>query len=415
MTMARPSVSFKIGQGGLERQPATEDGIAILVITMPAAYVVSAGVFASLSAAETAGFTEALDRANNALAWEHIKDFYAEAGEGNELHVLPLADTVTLTNLFTSSHASYATLRQYLSGQAGRIKLIAVALNPAGAEAVAANGISTDLASAIPLAQTFCEAEAVNYRFVDVILPARGLLLTNWANLVNLRSLVSTGARNVSVFAGRYVNRCAALVTAGISKASNYAAMGLRLGRAAKDPVNRSPGRVKTGPVSGTGPVALSGGTVVTTLSSADLNIIHDRGFTFLLTHVKRTGVGFFNDDPSCVEITSDYAYVNRSRTINKALGIAYDVYLEELNDEASFDPQTGELAPEFAKSLQAEIETAIEAQMVDRGELNAVKANVSLDQNTISTDRVDITLNLQPKGTNRNIQVTVGFVKSIA
>lgn len=413
--MARPAVSFKIGRGGLERQPPSEDGVAILVVTRPAAYVVSAGVFTSLPAAEAAGYTEALDKSNNALVWEHIKDFYEEAGDGNELHVLPLADTVTLTNLFTTSHASYATLQQYLASQQGKIKLIAVALNPAGAEAVGANGISTDLASAIPLAQAFCDAEAVNYRFVDVFLPARGLLLTNWSNLVNLRTLVATGARNVSVFAGRYVNRCATLVAAGITKASNYTAMGLRLGRAAKDPVNRSPGRVRTGPVVGTGPVALSGGTLISALSSADINVIHDRGFTFLLTHVKRTGVGYFNDDPACIDITSDYAYVNRSRTINKALSIAYDVYLEELNDESSFDPATGSLAPEFAKGLQAEIETAIEAQMVSRGELNAVKANVDLDQDTISTDRVDITLNLQPKGTNRNIQVTVGFVKSIA
>lgn len=412
--MPRPSVSFKFGQGGLERQPVRADGVALLIITRPTAYVVAAGVFTSLPAAEAAGYTEALDKSNNALVWEHIKDFYAEAGEGNTLHVLPLADTVTMTNLFTTSHAAYSTLTQYLAAQNGSIKLLGVAVNPPSAEAVGANGISTDLAAAIPLAQAFADSEAASYRFVDIILTARGLLLTNWSNLVNLRTLVTGGARNVSVFAGRYVNRCAALVAGGITKASNYSAMGLRLGRAAKDPVNRNPGRVKSGPIVGDGPVSLSGGTLISSMLSADLNTLNDRGFSFLLRHVKRSGA-YINDDPTCVELTSDYVYVSRSRTINKASAIAYDVYLEELNDEASFDPSTGKLAPEFAKGLQAEIETAIQVQMVDLGELNAVRANVNLDQDTITTDKVAITLNLQPKGTNRNIEVTLGFTKTIA
>ncbi|WP_400192814.1 DUF2586 family protein [Hymenobacter sp. B81] len=403
--MSRPQVKISLGNGQLGRQAVALDGIALLVIGAPADYTATETLFYSRRDAEVAGLTEAADIENGALVWEHIKDFYAEAGEGAPLHVLLVDNATTLTNLFTEAHASFVALATKLQAEAGAIRLLGVALNPVAAEAAGASGITADLLAAIPLAQALAAAEFTRYRPLDIVLEGR-LFSGTAAAATDLRTLASNC---VSVTIGRDALRSAALVTAGVAVASKYAAVGTMLGRLAAIPVQRSIGRVKDGPLAGWKQASLSGGQLVSTLAETALDALTDKGYIFPLMHAGKDGY-FFNDDPTCAAATDDYAFVKDGRVIKKAARIARAVYLDELLDDVRVDASTGQLPAIEVARFQNVLENAIEGQMVVTGEAVAVSVFIDPTQNVTATDKIKAVVRITKMATGRTIEAQVEF-----
>jgi hypothetical protein len=412
--MATPRLNFSIAQGGLQRNPETRDGVTLMVVTAKNGYSFTGGLVKSVSEAESNGITVDNDSTYDNLVWEHIKDFYALAGEGTELHILKLGDGVTLTNMFTVGNAAYTAIFNYLNAQNGDIKNLFVALNPSSTESIGTDGISADLKSAIPLAQVFASRMLTEqYAPIDIFLEGRMVNLSSWNSLINLRSL-STECPNISVMIGRDYERANSQPLIDNAMASNYAAIGLLAGRNAKINVNVSHGRVKDGAVIlDSKRPQLSGGKEVSQLSKTEIDTIYDRGFTFLRIHPGRNGL-YFVECPTAAKITNDLAFRNNSRVINKAVRIAADVYLDALNDTLLFDANTGKLSIEAIKSLEADIETRINDEMGKRGEISGVNAYINPDDDVISNDSTSITLNVVPTGTNRTINIKVGFTKTV-
>lgn len=405
---ARPNVSIVLGNGNLGRQLDSEDGAALLVIGAPAGYVLTETLFYSLRGAELAGATAAADIANTALVWEHIADFYTEAGDGAPLRVLLVPVATTLTTLFTQASAAYVAVQNRLKAEAGIIRLLAVALNPVVAEASGAGGVTADLATAVPLAQAFATAEFAAFRPLDIALEGRAFGGTATAAL-DLRGLAS---KNVSVTIGRDQLRSAALVTAGIAVASKYAQVGRLLGRLAAMPVQRSIGRVRSGKLVGLVQASLSGGALVSGLSDGpggDLNLLGGKGYIFPLQHAGKDGF-FYNDDPTCTALTDDYAYVKDSRVINKAARIARATYLEELLDEVRVDPRTGYLAAIEVARFQNVLQNAVEGQMTAAGNIVACGVYVNPKQNVTVTGKIVAVLSITKMATGSQIVATVEF-----
>jgi hypothetical protein len=377
------------------------------VVGVPAAYaaLILANKFYSRRDAEVAGYTHENDVAQKALAWEHIKDFYAEAGEGAPLYVLPVANDTTLTELFTLTEADSLTLQHLLQAEGGTIRLMAVALNPVVAEVAGGSGVTADLLTAVPLAQAFSVAEFDHYRPIDLVLEGRAFSATA-AAAYDLRTLDSN---SVAVTIGRDQLRVAELVAAGITVANKFAAVGGLLGRLAAGPVQRSIARVRSGKLVGITQASLSGGTLVSTLADTSLDVLTDKAYIFPLIHPGKDGF-FYNDDPTCAALTDDYAFIKEGRVIKKAARIARAVYLEELNDDVAVDATTGKLPPIEIARFQNVLESAIQNQMVVAGEAVAVSVFVDPNQNVTATDKIKAVVRITKKATAKFIEATVEF-----
>ncbi len=410
MAYTRPNVTILLGNGQLGRELESADGLALLVVGVPAGYGQAPleELVYSLRAAEVSGITAAADQAAAALVWEHISDFYAEAGEGAPLRVLLVPAATTMANLFTPGQAACTLLQNELKAQGGLVKLVGVALNPVAAEVAGPAGITADLATAIPLAGALAVAEFNAFRPVDIVLEGRLFSGTATAAL-DLRTL---GAKNVAVTIGRDQLRSAALVTAGIAVASKYAQVGKLLGRLAAIPVQRSIGRVKDGKLVGIAQASLSGGTLVSALSDGpggDLSLLSGKGYIFPLIHPGKDGF-FYNDDPTCTAATDDYAFIKDSRTINKAARTARATYLEELLDDVQVDVTTGYLPVIEVARFQNVLQNAIEREMQTAGNIVACSVYVNPAQNVTATSKIVALLKITKVATGAQIEATVEF-----
>jgi len=106
------------------------------------------------------------------------------------------------------------------------------------------------------------------------------------------------------------------------------------------------------------------------------------------------------------------------SRVINKAARLTYLVYVDRINDDVDVDEVTGKLSLSEIKALEKAVETLIDANMTnnpDGSEISGVSAYVDPDQNILSTEEIEIEINIVPKGTIGNISITLGFENPLA
>ena len=402
--MSLPSVKINQGNGNLGRSSTNLDGVAALVLGAVAPTGVGAAVLGtafalnSLAEAEAVGIIPEYDADNNVRVWGHIADFYQE-GDGPELHVLLVSQATTLAQMLDKTQSFAAKL---LRDQAGRIKLLAVARNPAtGAAApTITDGLDADVTAAIAKAKELRQAEFEQYRYSSFIVEGRSFS-GNTASVKDLRAVDGPNANRVSV--------CLAAEPSISAIYPGYAAVGLLLGRAARIPVQRNVGRVKDGAITDVLNAGLSNGLPVSAYSEAQLTALNDKGYIFLRKHVAKDGF-FFNDDHTATVLSDDYSSLARGRVIDKASKLVYLTYVEDLLDEVEVDSRTGQLPVSVIKSYQSDAETAIENAMVTQGELSGVSVVVNSSQNVLATDQITTTVYLTPKGTARQIVANLNF-----
>jgi len=383
--MALPKVAITLGNGNLGANVATEDGVAGLVLTGVATAGLPLGtpkVIFSLNEAQDLGI---LATGSNASAHRHIREFYDLAGEGAELYIMTVADTVTLTQQADLTNATGAT--KLLDAAQGRIRLLGLTRTPAASYIPGlTDGLDKDSLDAITKAQQLALAYGAQYKPVRVLIEGRKL---DTANLATLKDLRTYTANHAGVVIGSTTN-------------DGSASVGLVLGRAASIPVQRNIGRVKDGAL----PILSA---YVNTAKSEDLtsgDLLHDKGYIFLRTFVGRSGY-YLNDDPMCAPVTDDYSQLALGRVIDKATMVAYQTYVEELNDEITID-ESGKISVPVIKYLQNKIESAVNLAMVD--EISSFSAYIDADQNVLSTGKLTVKAAIVPMGYTKTIEVLLGF-----
>ncbi len=399
----RPNVSINLTNNNLGRLVEPEDGIALLVGTG----IAVAGSFAlgdvlgpvyQRKDAEALGITEAYDAANSLLLWHQIKSFYATAGDGAPLYIMPVAASVTLTEMADKTQAYAASAIASLKG-----KIRIVMLTRVGAVAVVnGNGMDDDVLTAVVNAQALWADAFSKFRPASFLIEGRGFSGTA-GNLIDLRdSATSPNANRVGV-----VLNADPTVAALDAAYADYADVGLAGGRMAAIPVQRNIGRVRDGalPVTNMG---LSNGANLSTFSDIDLVAIHDKGYIFAWEHIGKAGYFFNMDNAACV-ITDDYAYMSRGRTIDKAARLLRVVYLEDLLDELEIKDD-GTLEVSVVKHFQSAGKSSIEANMIAKKEASSVSVFVDPKQNVLSTDQLKAQLKIVPVGIAKEIVVELGF-----
>lgn len=395
-------VKIIIGNGALGRASAVLDGVSALI----GSGVAVAGKFAlgdvlplrSLGDAEALGIDAAYDLANKVLIHRHIADFYANAGDGAELHVMPVVNTVTMADMADVTKTYAPAL---LDGLKGRVRLLIISrVPPADYVAAAVDQFDPDVWAAITKAQALYASEFLKHRPVQILIEGRDYQGTA-ASAKDLRTLA---ANRVSVVMAQSAD-----VAALDARFAAYASVGVAAGRLAAISVQRNLGRVKDGAIILSGEAAFSDGTKLSAVAQASLDALDGFGYIFLIERDGRAGYYFNNDHTACA-LTDDYAYIHRGRSIDKAARLIRQVYLEELLDDIEVDPITGKMAAAVIKAYQRAGEKAIEINMLSNSEVSGVKVFVDPDQDILSTDKVSTVMRIVPKGMANEFEVKLSY-----
>jgi hypothetical protein len=394
--MGVPSVIFKYLNGQLGGTNPSQDGVCGLVIQAPSAPAglalgVSKALY-SLSDAEAVGLTADYDSENNVSAYGEIRDFFGKTGGKGELWIMLVSSATSVTDICNVQNPLAAKL---LADSQGRIRVWGVATNPsADYKPTITNGINQDIYAAVDKAQELRVNYALNrYIPTRVILPGSAFT-GDVSALLDLKQQRNNGV----------------LISLHGRKGSKEGMVGFLLGVIALLPVQRNIGRVLNGSL-GVEEAYLTDGATTAEDLFATRDVLHDKGYVFPQSHVGRAGY-YYNDDPMATSNTDDYSSLTNGRVIDKVQRIAYDVYLDRINDDFELS-LTGKLGPAALKSLQGDVEDAVNTVMKSAGELSSFRCFVDPAQDTIGTGKTVVRLSAQPRGYYKIIEVELGFVKA--
>lgn len=392
-----PGVNINFSNGALGTVAPSADCVAGLIVTAAAVsdtFVLGNGyILHQMSDLATLG----LNSTNNAFAYKHIKEFYDTAGDGAELWLMGVADSVKPSDAVDKENA-YAKKLFLLSN--GRIRFIAVAHKPAAAyEADIEDGLDSDVLVAAQKAQQLAEW-ATDSRFAPlfVLLAARGYAKEN---ITELADLTKFNYNRVGVVLGDTV------------KESEGAAVALVAGQIAACPVHRHIGRVRNGSL----PV-MSLFIDDEDPSVANVETVNDKGYITFRTFTGKSGY-FIADDNLATSTSDDYRSIAHRRTIDKAYRIAYNTMLEFVNDEVPVTDD-GYISPAYAKGIESEVIASIANEMAAAGELGTdpsdtsdkgCKCYVNPKQNILATSKLNMVIQVKPYGYAKYIDIELGFI----
>lgn len=403
-----PRVTVSVSNGNLGKTAANEDGTAGLIVSGIAVAGKFAlgdvmGPFTSLKDAVDKGITEAYDAANTVLAYQHVKDFYAEAGNGKKLYLMVVAKTITMAAMADAANV-YA--KKMLSEGNRGIKLLAITRVPDGSYTPTYAGqLDPDVLAAVLKAKALQADEFAdpNKRPVQIFIEGRDFQGTVSA-LTDMRDATTgPGANRVSVVLGND-----ATVAASAAYKADYASVGSVVGRYAKNAVQRSAGAVRDGSLVSITNAGYSGGYSYATYTPANQNTMYDKGYIFFRTIAGKTGY-FINGDNVCCALTDDYSTVPLGRVIDKVARLT-DIFMSDyINADIVIDDVTGYLPVAVCAQIEADVVAYIKKQTV--GELSNVYAYVNPEQNLITTSTLAIEVFVLPKGYATYLSALVRYI----
>lgn len=152
---------------------------------------------------------------------------------------------------------------------------------------------------------------------------------------------------------------------------------------------------------------AFANGELVKNVETYTLNQLNDYGYVFLRKHVGITG-SYINENSTSDLATSDYAYINNVRTIDKAIRNTRTALLPKLNSPVTLTG-AGKLALETIVDWENTAKNALEA-MVRDGEISGYAVQINPDQDIAATSKLIINITLVIRGIARNVEVEIGY-----
>jgi hypothetical protein len=157
---------------------------------------------------------------------------------------------------------------------------------------------------------------------------------------------------------------------------------------------------------------AFANGDLVKDKAQSYLTQLDTNRYVFLLKYVGSAGT-YFNDSHTAIIATSDYAYIENNRTIDKAIRGIYSSLLPALGSPIvlNADGTLTDTSVAYFTSL-AELNLI---QMQRDTELSDFLVTINTAQNVLSTGKLVIAVELLPIGVARRIQVNIGFVVALS
>lgn len=319
----------------------------------------------------------------NAAAYRQIDEFYQTAGTGTKLYII-------LSDKASKNSALKETLKKMLEYANGSIVLLGMSWPDAAKTSPVEQG---GLIKEVFDTQTMLQTLSVEYAnrimpFISVIdgagFKGDANALTDLTTMNNYRTVISLTATDNS----------------------GVGAIGQLLGSIMAQPVHRKISRVKNGSLPMTQGEAFLTDKVSIEGRDEQLGAITDKGYLVYRTFPGRTGY-FYNGDFTATLPTDDLCSIARLRVMDKALKIAYNTYVNELDDEIDVT-EDGNLEPAHVSYLQEVIYNQIMGNMSDS--ISGFSVVIDPSQNILSGKGLDISLSITPKGYLNPINVTLGF-----
>jgi hypothetical protein len=110
---------------------------------------------------------------------------------------------------------------------------------------------------------------------------------------------------------------------------------------------------------------------------------------------------------------TSDYAYIENVRTIDKAIRGIRTYLLPYLSSPLYVDPETGKLRPDTVAFIETLAGKQLENMEAD-GELSGYSCEVDPAQNVLSSSEVEIVIKKIGVGVMRKVNVKIGYTTKL-
>jgi hypothetical protein len=156
---------------------------------------------------------------------------------------------------------------------------------------------------------------------------------------------------------------------------------------------------------------ALSNGSLVSALANnltKSGGTLDTKRLIFIKKYPGITG-SYFNDSHGACPPSSDFAYMEDNRAIDKAIRGIYANLLPKVNGPVLLDKTTGKLSQEYVTFLQLEAGKALE-QMEKDGELSGFAVTIDPDQDVNATNKIVVNISNVKVGVSRNFDINIGY-----
>lgn len=387
--MALNDVRFVTTAGGLGRLPVEKDHVSAIIITLastPTGWTNSLGKkYLSLDEAEADGIVDG--DANWGLLWYFISEFFRIAGAA-ELYVVDAAD------------ADFDA-QGFFDLTSGEVRQIFYHADTAFA----------GIAAFVGTVQTFCTSMATLH--APCIAITAVMDDTTAIDGTAQADMRDQNSPDVSVLIGGDGSGKGAEIATDLT--NDYTpAGGTVLGMIAKAKVHESIAWVDRFNVRAADDfeiVELADGQEYNAVAAAVLDTLNTKGYLFFRKQVGISGA-YLNDSHSATDATSDFAYIENNRTIQKAKRNIRTALLPTLNSPLTVNAD-GTLSADTVKFFENLASRPLE-RMQSAGELSNFLVIIDPDQDVLATSTLAITVKLQPRGVARTITVVIGFEASL-
>ena len=192
-------------------------------------------------------------------------------------------------------------------------------------------------------------------------------------------------------------------------------AIGTALGSVAFGSVSENIGWVSKFDLSGAEMEVLSftTGDLLKTVSQTTLDLLENRGWVFGKKYIGKGG-SYWNDSPTAITETSDYAYIENGRTIDKAIRGVNVALTNFINAPLFVDASTGRLTELTISTFRNAAQIPLEQMLVDL-DLSGFEVIIDAEQDVLTTSKIEITIRLVPVGVARTIVVNIGYTVSLS
>lgn len=257
--------------------------------------------------------------------------------------------------------------------------------------------------------QTIATTLETNHMPLSILLAAD---ISGTANLSSLTDLSTLTAKNVSLVIGQD----GAALGWSLFKAygKSITCGGAALGTLSASTVSQSimwEGKFNLSNGTELETAAFANGTLWRSVATSLLTQIDRYRYIFVMKQIGFTGT-FFNNSHTAISVTSDYAYIENNRTIDKAKRMVRSNQLPLLGSQLTLNSD-GTITSVSVETFQNAGNAALD-QMVRDGDLSGGTTIVNPNQNVQSQGYLSENVNLLGIGIARAIKVTIGFVQSL-
>ena len=378
-------ITFNINRDGLGRRIPNEDKVSGIVFfndTPPTGWqTTNVQLVYTIGDAEQKGLTS--DLTGSEIEHYHVSEFF-RANPNGELYIgyydVPAAtyDFLELLDLQVQA--------------AGRCRQIGI------------YSLATWSSASVTTLQAVIDTIDLTGSRTVAILASNFSATVDWTSIEDLRAL---DAAKVSVVIGQDGGAAGLALFTG----ATVSCLGNALGTLSLSGVQQSIGYVKEFNVSNGTELeipALANGDLVKEQTAALLAGLKDKGYLILRKYIPQLSGTYYERQPGAVPATDDFAWIENSRTMDKAIRGVETVLTPELNRDLQLTSE-GKLTPDVVGYFEDLCKGPLDAMESDR-EISASEVLIDPDQDIATTSTLLITIKIIPVGIAEFISVNIGF-----